>query len=430
MKKPVFKIITLGCSKNTVDSEVLMGQLRRNGAEVLWEDHKDLPDNIIINTCSFIEDAKVESLDTINYYLWLKEQGKIKRVYVMGCLSQRYKEELAEEYPDIDGFYGTEEYKKLLDDLHLKYFPEHLKERVVTTGNTTAFLKIGEGCNRNCSFCAIPYIRGKHRSKKMEDLIDEAKLLADKGVKELILISQDLNYYGVDNYRKMMLPELVSKLAELRLFKWIRLQYLHPAGFPLELLDVIKSYDSVCNYIDIPIQHISDNMLKIMNRGITRKQTEQLLYKIREVLPEVSMRTTVLVGHPGETLNDYRELKSFLKEFKFDKLGGFTYSHEDHTPAFEKMEDNVSRISKIKRLNAIMEMQKEIAAEKNKKYIGKTLEVLIEDLQDGIYIGRTEYDSPEVDNEVLVKSSEKLKIGQWYKVKITDSGEYHLEGEF
>ena len=333
-KKKLFKVITLGCSKNTVDSEVLIRQLELNGARVVWNDD-DIAENIIINTCSFIEDAKVESLDTINYYLWLKSQGKVKRVFIFGCLSQRYRDVLKEEYPDADGVFGTEEYQSVLEALKMQYYPQHLKEREVTTGPVTAYLKIAEGCNRNCSFCANPFIRGKHRSKKIEDILDEAKLLAEKGVKELILISQDLNYYGRDNYGTTLLPELVDKLASLKLFKWIRLQYLHPAGFPMELLDVIKANPTVCNYIDIPVQHISDRMLKIMNRGITKDKTIELLYAIRENLPDVSVRTTVLVGHPGETLEDYRELKAFLKEFKFDKLGGFTYSHEDNTPAFE-----------------------------------------------------------------------------------------------
>ncbi len=428
MKKSLFKVVTLGCSKNTVDSEVLIRQLELNGAKVVWND-EDFAENIIINTCSFIEDAKVESLDTINYYLWLKKQGKVKKVFIFGCLSQRYRDVLKEEYPDADGVFGTEEYQQVLEALRMQYYPAHLKEREVTTGPVTAYLKIAEGCNRNCSFCAIPYIRGKHRSKKIADLQDEAKFLADKGVKELILISQDLNYYGMDTAKKHLLPELVDRLANLNLFKWIRLQYLHPAGFPLELLDVIKEHKSVCNYIDIPIQHVSDRMLKIMNRGITRKQTERLLNTIREKLPEASIRTTVLLGHPGETLDDYRELKQFLKEFEFDKVGGFTYSHEDHTPAYDKYDDEVSAASKTKRLSAIMKMQADIALKRNERYVGKKLEVLIEGYEDGVYVGRTEYDSPEVDNEVLVKSAKDLKAGQWYNVVITGAGSYHLEGE-
>ncbi len=424
-----FKVITLGCSKNTVDSEYLIRQLKLNKVKVLWETHEELPENIIINTCGFIEDAKMESIDTIEYYLQLKHTGKIKRVYITGCLSQRYKEIFKQEYPDADGIYGVNEYKKLINDLHFQYFPAHLKEREITTGPVTAFLKIAEGCNRKCSFCAIPHIRGNHKSKPIEDLIDEAKFLATKGIKELILISQDLNYYGVDIYKSHKLPELVKRLAELNLFKWIRLQYLHPAGFPLELLDIMQQYPQVCNYIDIPIQHISDKMLQIMNRGITRKQTIDLLNLIRKKLPDASIRTTVLVGHPGETYKEYKELKDFIKEFKFHKLGGFTYSHEDHTPAFDKYNDEVSKIAKTKRLNAIMESQMEIATYWNEQLIGKTLQVLIEAQDnDNIYIGRTEYDSPEVDNEVIVKSTEKLTMGEWYSVKITSASAYHIEG--
>ena len=427
MKKKLFKIVTLGCSKNTVDSEVLIRQIKLNGGEVVWNDN-DFAENVIINTCSFIEDAKIESLETINYYLWLKKQAKIKHIYIFGCLSQRYREILKMEYPEVEGVFGTEDYKSVLEALKMKYFPKHLKEREVTTGPVTAYLKIAEGCNRNCSFCAIPYIRGRHKSKRMEDLLDEAKYLSDKGIKEIILISQDLNYYGVDSKNRQLLPELVNKLAELNLFKWIRLQYLHPAGFPMELLEVIKENKNVCNYIDIPIQHISDKMLKLMNRGINKKQTEKVLYAIREKIPGVSIRTTVLLGHPGETLKEYHELKNFLKKFKFDKVGGFTYSHEDHTPAFDNLKDNVSKASKSKRLSAIMKMQEEIALEKNKKFVGKQLEILIEDFVNGVYVGRTEYDSPEVDNEVLIKSDSNLILGNWYKVRIYDVSSYYLEG--
>ena len=421
-------IITLGCSKNLVDSENLMGQLKINNFDVVHESDEDA-DIVIINTCGFIDDAKEESINTILQAVKDKSQGFLKKVYVMGCLSERYKTNLENEISDVDGFFGVSELSEIIEELGGKYKNELIGERSLTTPSHYAYLKISEGCNRNCSFCAIPLIRGKHISKSVETIIKEANILAGKGVKELILIAQDLTYYGLDLYKERKLAFLLEELVKIKSIKWIRLHYTYPSGFPEDVIEVIAKYDKICNYIDIPLQHISDNLLKSMKRNITGQQTKNLINKIRAKIPDSAVRTTLISGYPGETENDFEDLKEFIKEFRFERLGVFTYSHEEDTAAFELIDD-VPAQTKQDRADEIMMIQQDISREINSNKIGKIFKVVIDNVEGDYYIGRTQFDSPEVDNEVLINFDNLHKIGEFYKVIITSAEDYDLLAKF
>ena len=421
-------IITLGCSKNLVDSENLMGQLKINNFDVVHESDEDA-DIVIINTCGFIDDAKEESINTILQAVKDKSQGFLKKVYVMGCLSERYKTNLENEISDVDGFFGVSELSEIIEELGGKYKNELIGERSLTTPSHYAYLKISEGCNRNCSFCAIPLIRGKHISKSVETIIKEANILAGKGVKELILIAQDLTYYGLDLYKERKLAFLLEELVKIKSIKWIRLHYTYPSGFPEDVIEVIAKYDKICNYIDIPLQHISDNLLKSMKRNITGQQTKNLINKIRAKIPDSAVRTTLISGYPGETENDFEDLKEFIKEFRFERLGVFTYSHEEDTAAFELIDD-VPAQTKQDRADEIMMIQQDISREINSNKIGKIFKVVIDNVEGDYYIGRTQFDSPEVDNEVLINFDNLHKIGEFYKVIITAAEDYDLLAKF
>ena len=421
-------IITLGCSKNLVDSENLMGQLKINNFDVVHESDEDA-DIVIINTCGFIDDAKEESINTILQAVKDKSQGFLKKVYVMGCLSERYKTNLENEISDVDGFFGVSELSEIIEELGGKYKNELIGERSLTTPSHYAYLKISEGCNRNCSFCAIPLIRGKHISKSVETIIKEANILAGKGVKELILIAQDLTYYGLDLYKERKLAFLLEELVKIKSIKWIRLHYTYPSGFPEDVIEVIAKYDKICNYIDIPLQHISDNLLKSMKRNITGQQTKNLINKIRAKIPDSAVRTTLISGYPGETENDFEDLKEFIKEFRFERLGVFTYSHEEDTSAFELIDD-VPAQTKQDRADEIMMIQQDISREINSNKIGKIFKVVIDNVEGDYYIGRTQFDSPEVDNEVLINFDNLHKIGEFYKVIITSAEDYDLLAKF
>lgn len=422
------RVVTLGCAKNTVDSEVLMGQLKLNNIRVLRDGEKGREQSVIINTCGFINDAKEESIETILGFIQAKNAGKLKEVFVMGCLSERFKEPLQKEIPEVDEYFGVRDLSEIVKRMGASYRKELLGERYLTTPNHYAYLKISEGCDRKCSFCAIPGIRGKHISRPVEDILDEARKLADQGVKELLLISQDLTYYGLDLYKKQMLPELITRLSELNAFTWIRLHYLFPTTFPEKLLEVISSHTDVCNYIDIPLQHISDRILKSMNRGVDKAGTYDLMAKFRQHLPEAAIRTAFIVGYPGETEEEFNELKEFVKQMRFDRVGVFTYSHEEDTKAF-KLADDVPAEIKQERAAELMEIQQGISLDMNVLKIGKQLKIVIDRTEGEYYIGRTEFDSAEVDNEVLIKCENKLKIGEFYTVKITDADAFDLYGE-
>ena len=418
----------MGCSKNLVDSEQLMRQLN-DKYEVIHESEKEDADIIIINTCGFIADAKQESIDTILNFSEAKKTGKIKKVYVMGCLSQRYKKELTAEMPEVDAFYGVNDLSALLQTLEVDLKKQLLGERMLTTPSHYAYLKISEGCNRNCSFCAIPLIRGKNISKPIEDLLAEAEWLVKQGVKEIILIAQDLTYYGMDLYKKRKLAELLEKLASIKGLEWIRLHYAYPAAFPMDVLHVMAKYDNICKYLDIPLQHINTDILTSMKRNIDTAKTKELVAKMRKLVPEISIRTTLIVGYPGETFAQFEELKRFVAESKFERLGVFTYSPEENTTAY-LLKDNVSAKTKEKRLAEIMELQQLISAEINTAKIGKVYKTIIDREEGDYWIGRTEFDSPEVDNEVLIlKKGNKLKKGNFYSVKITNAEDYDLLGE-
>ena len=421
-------IITLGCSKNLVDSENLMGQLKINNFDVVHDSDEDA-DIVIINTCGFIDDAKEESINTILQAVKDKSQDFLKKVYVMGCLSERYKTNLENEISDVDGFFGVSELSEIIEELGGKYKNELIGERSLTTPSHYAYLKISEGCNRNCSFCAIPLIRGKHISKAVETIIKEANILAEKGVKELILIAQDLTYYGLDLYKERKLAFLLEELVKIESIKWIRLHYTYPSGFPEDVIEVIAKYDKICNYIDIPLQHISDNLLKSMKRNITGQQTKNLINKIRAKIPDSAVRTTLISGYPGETENDFEDLKEFIKEFRFERLGVFTYSHEEDTAAFELIDD-VPAQTKQDRADEIMMIQQDISREINSNKIGKIFKVVIDNVEGDYYIGRTQFDSPEVDNEVLINFDNLHKIGEFYKVIITAAEDYDLLAKF
>lgn len=423
-KKRKINIVTLGCSKNIVDSEVLMKQLQSSGIEVL-HDSNDPAETVVINTCGFINDSKEESIDTILENVEAKKEGLVKHVYVMGCLSERYKKDLQNEIELVDGFYGTHELPKIVNDLGVDYKHELVGERMLTTPKHYAYLKISEGCNRTCSFCAIPIMRGKHVSKPAAEIYHEASRLAAQGVKELILIAQDLTYYGADLHNKRTLPDLVNNLSEIKGIEWIRLQYAYPADFPMELLEVIRDNPKVCNYLDMPLQHISDPVLKSMRRFVNRNRTLELLDQIRTRVPGISLRTTLIVGYPGEEQQHFEELKDFVISQKFDRLGVFTYSHEEGTRAF-KLEDNVPQVEKIKRMEAIMDIQQEISLKKNRGKIGKKMRVLVDRQEGDYFVGRTEFDSPEVDNEVLIKKGSGIQPGSFYEAVITDADFFDL----
>lgn len=419
-------MVTLGCSKNVYDSEVLMGQLKAGGKEVVHEKEGNI---VVINTCGFINNAKEESINTILDYVQQKEAGLVDKVFVMGCLSERYKPDLEKEIPDVDQYFGTSELPALLKVLGADYKHELIGERLTTTPKNYAYLKISEGCDRPCSFCAIPLMRGAHISTPIEDLVTEAEKLAAKGVKELILIAQDITYYGLDLYKKRALADLLRALVKVEGIEWIRIHYAFPTGFPMDVLEVMKTEPKICNYLDIPLQHISDKILTSMKRGTTQEKTTKLLNKFREAVPEMAIRTTLIVGYPGETEEDFQALKNFVKAMRFDRLGCFTYSHEENTTAYE-LADDVPEEVKLQRANEIMELQSQISWELNQAKVGKVFRCLIDRKEGNYFVGRTEYDSPDVDNEVLIDAKKHyVKIGDFTDVKITEAADYDLYGE-
>ena len=419
-------MVTLGCSKNVYDSEVLMGQLKAGGKEVVHEKEGNI---VVINTCGFINNAKEESINTILDYVQQKEAGLVDKVFVMGCLSERYKPDLEKEIPDVDQYFGTSELPALLKVLGADYKHELIGERLSTTPKNYAYLKISEGCDRPCSFCAIPLMRGAHISTPIEDLVTEAEKLAAKGVKELILIAQDITYYGLDLYKKRALADLLRALVKVEGIEWIRIHYAFPTGFPMDVLEVMKTEPKICNYLDIPLQHISDKILTSMKRGTTQEKTTKLLKKFREAVPEIAIRTTLIVGYPGETEEDFQALKEFVKAMRFDRLGCFTYSHEENTTAYE-LADDVPEEVKLQRANEIMELQSQISWELNQAKVGKVFRCLIDRKEGNYFVGRTEYDSPDVDNEVLIDAKKHyVKIGDFTDVKIIEAADYDLYGE-
>jgi ribosomal protein S12 methylthiotransferase len=427
-KQSKVNIITLGCSKNMVDSEVMSGQLAANDFDVVHENAKLDHNIVIVNTCGFIDKAKEESINTILDQVDLKKKGKLDKVYVTGCLSERYKNNLEEEIPEVDAFFGTMDLPRLLSTLNADYKAELVGERLLSTPSHYAYMKISEGCNRTCSFCAIPLMRGEHRSKSMEELISEAERLVKMGVKEIMLIAQELTYYGLDLYKKRMLPELLKSLAKVEGIEWIRLHYAYPSKFPLEIIDVMKEEPKICNYLDMPLQHASDRMLKAMKRQITQQEMKDLIAEIRSRIPGICLRTTLIAGFPGETEEDVEEMKKFLEEMQFDRVGVFTYSHEEDTSAYD-LKDELTQEEKESRAQEIIAFQQDISFEKNQEKIGQTLKVLIDKKEAGRYIGRTEFDSVEVDNEVIVHSKKTLKPGDFVMVNITKAYDYDLEGE-
>lgn len=429
LKKDKVNIVTLGCSKNLVDSEVMLTQLKGNGVDTTHEASNDDANIVVINTCGFIDNAKQESVDTILRYVDAKEEGLVDKVYVTGCLSHRYKDDLEKEIPQVDAFFGTMELPALLKKFKADYKHELVGERITTTSNHFAYLKISEGCDRPCSFCAIPLMRGKHRSRPIEELVKEAKNLARNGTKELLLIAQDSTYYGLDIYKKRNLAELLRNLSDVEGIEWIRLHYAFPTGFPMDVLDVMAERDNICNYLDIPLQHGSNNVLKLMRRGTTREKTEALLAEMRKRVPGIAIRTTLIAGHPGETEEEFKEMVEFVKTSRFDRLGIFTYSHEEDTHAYS-MDDDIPEEVKQERANRVMQIQEEISLEINQEKIGKTMKVLIDRKESGNFIGRTEHDSPEVDNEVHIDATKHyLRIGDFANIKITDATEFDLYGE-
>lgn len=429
LKKNKVNVITLGCSKNIVDSEVLMGQLKANKIDVEHKDTIDDANIVIINTCGFIDNAKQQSIDTILQCVQAKENGYIEKVIVTGCLSERYKDDLKNEMPQVDAWFGTRDLPALLKTLKADYKQELIGERLLTTPAHFAYLKISEGCDRPCSFCAIPIMRGKHISVPMEKLVEQAKYLVKNGTKEIILIAQDLTYYGLDIYKKRNLAELLEKLSDVEGIEWIRLHYAYPSGFPMEALDVMRERKNICNYLDIPLQHISDKMLTSMRRGTTKAKTIDLVNKIRERVPGIAIRTTLICGYPGETQKDHEEVLEWIQASRFERLGVFTYSHEENTHA-HLLKDDVSPAVKKKRAEAVMKLQQKISIELNKKMIGKTFRVLFDRKESADFIGRTEFDSPDVDNLVLVDAKKNyVRIGDFADVKITAAKEYDLIGE-
>ena len=428
LKKDKVNIITLGCSKNLVDSEVLSGQLKANDIDVAHENLQSDHNIVVVNTCGFIDKAKEESIQTILEQVQLKKQGNLDKVYVTGCLSERYRGDLEQEIPEVDAWFGTMELPLMLKKFDADYKAELLGERFLSTPQHYAYLKISEGCNRTCAFCAIPLMRGKHISRTIEDLVSEAERLVKGGVKEIMLIAQELTYYGLDIYKKRALAELLDRLADVEGLHWIRLHYAYPNKFPMEVLEVMKRRSNICNYLDMPLQHASDHMLKAMKRQSTLQEMQELIDKIREVNPDICLRTTLIAGFPGETLEDVEELKAFLVKNRFDRVGIFQYSHEENTSAYS-LEDDIPAAEKQRRAEEVMEVQQEISLEKNMAKIGQTLKVLIDKKEAGRYLGRTEFDSVEVDNEVVVQSAQPLHPGDFVMVKITRAYDYDLEGE-
>lgn len=428
-KKTKVNIVTLGCSKNLVDSEVLLTQLRGNGIDTSHESKKDDANVVVINTCGFIDNAKQESIDTILRYVDAKEEGIVEKVYVTGCLSERYKDDLQKEIPDVDAWFGTRDLSRLLKQLNANYKHELVGERILTNPSHYAYLKISEGCDRPCSFCAIPLMRGKHISRPIEELVSEAKNLAKKGTKELLLIAQDSTYYGLDLYKKRNLSELLKRLSDVEGIEWIRLHYAFPTGFPMDALDVMAERSNICKYLDIPLQHGSTNMLKIMRRGTTREKTEELLQTIREKVPGIAVRTTLIAGHPGETEAEFEEMMKFVKTSRFDRLGVFAYSHEENTHAYS-FTDDVPEGTKQERVEAVMGLQQGISLELNQEKIGKTFKVLIDRKEGGSFYGRTEFDSPDVDNEVILTATKNyLRIGDFVNAKVISATEFDLMAE-
>ena len=428
-KKNKINVVTLGCSKNIYDSEVLMGQLKANNMEVAHESESQENDIVVINTCGFIDNAKEESVNTILDFVKRKEEGSVEKVFVTGCLSERYKPDLEKEIPNVDQYFGTTELPKLLKALGADYKHELIGERLTTTPKHYAYLKIAEGCDRPCSFCAIPLMRGKHVSKPIEDLVTESENLAKNGVKELILIAQDLTYYGLDIYKKRRLADLLMALKDVEGIEWIRLHYAFPTGFPQDVLDVIRDEEKVCNYIDIPLQHIADNVLKSMKRGTTFEKTNSLLRDFREKVPGMAIRTSLIVGYPGETEKDFEILKNWVRDTKFDRLGVFTYSHEENTSAYD-LEDDVPAEVKAARAEEIMAIQQEVSMRLNGEKVGKEFKVLIDRKEGNFFIGRTEFDSPDVDNEVLIDASKHfVRQGDFVQVKVYEASDYDLFAE-
>ena len=426
LKKNKINVVTLGCSKNVYDSEVLMGQLKANNKEVVHEEEGNI---VVINTCGFIANAKEESVNTILEYVQKKEAGEVDKVFVTGCLSERYKPDLQKEIPSVDQYFGTTELPGLLKALGADYKHELIGERLTTTPKNYAYFKIAEGCDRPCSFCAIPIMRGKHKSTPIEELVIEAEKLAANGVKELILIAQDLTYYGLDLYKKRNLAELLQELVKVEGIEWIRLHYAFPTGFPMEVLEVMKNEPKVCNYIDIPLQHISDPILKSMRRGTTKAKTTKLLEDFRAAVPDMTIRTTLIVGYPGESQEDYETLREWVRDMRFERLGCFTYSHEENTPAYN-LEDDVPEEVKMERANEIMEIQSQISWELNQQKIGQEFKVVIDRKEGSYFVGRTEFDSPDVDNEVLINAEEGyLRTGEFAHVKITAAEDFDLYAE-
>ena len=430
LKKNKVNVVTMGCSKNLYDSEVMMAQLKANKFEVEHESKIGDSSIVIINTCGFIENAKEESINTILDFVDAKKDGLVEKVYVSGCLSERYKDQLEEEIPDVDAYFGTKDLPNILRTLNADYKHELVGERLLTTPNHYAYLKIAEGCDRPCSFCAIPLMRGKHRSTPIEDLVTNAKSLAKKGVKEIMLIAQDLTYYGLDLYKKRALAELLKELCKVDGIEWIRLHYAFPAGFPMDVIEVMKQEKKICNYLDIPLQHGSTKVLKAMRRGTTREKTTQLIHDIRSVIPNIAIRTTLIAGYPGESEEDFQEMYDWVEEMKFERLGIFTYSHEENTHAY-KFDDDVPPKIKKERADAIMELQSGISYELNQKKVGKKYRVLIDRAEDNFFIGRSEFDSPEVDNEVLIEKNSNIycRIGDYVDVKILKADHFDLYAE-
>lgn len=427
-RKTKINIVTLGCSKNLVDSEVLLTQLKGNGLDAVHESVVDDASVVVINTCGFIDNAKQESVDTILRYVDAKQEGIVDKVYVTGCLSQRYKDDLEREIPEVDAWFGTRDLSRLLKVFNADYRHELVGERILTNPSHFAYLKISEGCDRPCSFCAIPLMRGGHVSRPIEELVSEATNLARKGVKELLIIAQDSTYYGLDLYKKRNLADLLERLADVEGIEWIRLHYAFPSGFPLDVLKVMAERPNICKYLDIPLQHGSTRMLQLMRRGITREKTEELIHRIRETVPGIALRTTMIAGHPGETEDDFLEMMTFIEKTRFDRLGIFNYSHEENTHAYS-MKDDVPADIKQQRADAVMELQQNISLELNQRRVGKTLKVMIDRKEGGSYIGRTEYDSPEVDNEVIIDAQhEYLRIGDFTEVEIASASDFDLTG--
>ncbi|RYZ58408.1 MAG: 30S ribosomal protein S12 methylthiotransferase RimO [Chitinophagaceae bacterium] len=427
LKKDKVNIITLGCSKNMVDSEVLSGQLQAAEIDVVHESTRRDHNIVVVNTCGFIDKAKEESVNTILEQVALKQKGRLDKVYVTGCLSQRYRDDLEQSIPEVDAWFGTMELPLMLKKFDVDYRAELMGERLLATPQHYAYMKIAEGCNRTCAFCAIPLMRGTHVSRSIDDLVKEAEILARRGVKEIMLIAQELTYYGLDLYKKRALPDLLKRLSDVKGIEWIRLHYAYPHKFPMEILEVMKERDNICNYLDMPLQHAADNMLRAMRRQITRAEMEDLVAGIRQTVPGICLRTTLITGFPGETLEDVEELKGFLERQRFDRVGIFTYSHEENTSAYSLIDD-VPADEKQRRAEDIMAVQQEISLEKNQEKVGQIFKVLVDKKEAGRYLGRTEFDSVEVDNEVIIQAPGKIAIGDFVNVKITKAYDYDLEG--